>query len=96
MAMALCARRGRLAALTLLVAPPLEEWLRRGPALDPVRWTCASIADDVAYGAGVWRGCVEHRTVGPLRPRIRTLGADGPRTTNWCSPIRLAGLYQSW
>lgn len=28
------------------------------------------IADDVAYGAGVWTGCVRHRTAAPLLPQF--------------------------
>ena len=28
------------------------------------------IADDVAYGAGVWTGCVRHRTATPLLPQF--------------------------
>jgi mycofactocin glycosyltransferase len=68
---ALRLRRGRAPALALLVAPPLREWARRRPRLDPVRWTAACIADDVAYGLGVWRGCLAHRTAAPLRPAWR-------------------------
>ncbi len=63
--------RGRLGAGLLLVTPPVVEWVRRRPAVDPVRWLLASIADDVAYGAGVWAGCVSSRSVGPLLPGIR-------------------------
>ena len=43
----------------------------RRPRLDPVRWTAACVADDVAYGLGVWRSCLAHRTVAPLRARWR-------------------------
>ncbi len=64
-------RRGARAVMVtaLLCAPALAEWVRRRPELDPVRWTAANLADDVAYGAGVWRGAVAARTVAPLRPR---------------------------
>jgi len=66
-AAALVARRpGMLAAL--VAAPALEEWWRRLPPLDPIRWTLASIADDVAYGAGVWRGALKAGTAAPLLP----------------------------
>jgi mycofactocin system glycosyltransferase len=63
-------RKTRLAALVLLAAGPLKEWARTPPRLDPVRWTAACIADDVAYGTGVWRGCVAHRTAEPLLPAL--------------------------
>jgi len=68
---ALCSRRARVPALALLAAPPLREWAHRRPRLDPVRWSAACFADDVAYGLGVWHGCVTHRTAAPLRPRWR-------------------------
>jgi hypothetical protein len=63
--------RGRRGAGLLLVTPPLVEWVRRRPAIDPIRWLLASIADDAAYGAGVWAGCVRSRSIGPLVPDIR-------------------------
>ena len=35
-----------------------------------MRATALHVADDVAYGAGVWVGCARERTVVPLVPRI--------------------------
>lgn len=62
-------RRRRLVTVAVLVAAPaVRDWLRLRPSLDPVRWTLASIADDVAYGTGVWRGAVRARTARPLLP----------------------------
>ncbi|NBH10765.1 mycofactocin system glycosyltransferase, partial [Amycolatopsis sp. SID8362] len=58
----------RAAAASLLLGPPLTAWAKNRPALDPVRYTAAAIADDVAYGAGVWAGCLAHRTLEPVRP----------------------------
>jgi mycofactocin system glycosyltransferase len=66
-------RRYRWSALALLLAPPVGEWLRRRPALDPVRWCAASLADDGAYGLGVWRGCLRERTFSPLIPSLHAL-----------------------
>ncbi len=60
----------------LVLVPAAVEWWRRRPDLDPIRWTLASIADDVAYGAGVWAGCLRWRSFGPLVPTI----AMGSRT----------------
>ena len=77
-AAALLGRRGRRAAALLVLAPPAVEWWRRGPRLDPVRWTLASVADDVAYGAGVWAGCLASRTLVPLVPSVRWSGASAP------------------
>ncbi|GAA3525458.1 mycofactocin biosynthesis glycosyltransferase MftF [Amycolatopsis ultiminotia] len=66
-------RRGRRVALaSLLFGPPLVAWARRRPKLDPVRYTAAAVADDIAYGAGVWAGCLKHRTTTPIRPAVAT------------------------
>ena len=75
-------RMGR-AALVLALAPPAVEWWQRRPALDPLRWTVASLADDLAYGAGVWVGCWRARTLGPVLPsgvtgRAGGAGGDAP------------------
>ena len=58
----------RAAAGSLLLGTPLAGWVRRRPELDPIRYTLAALADDIAYGAGVWAGCLAHRTMKPLRP----------------------------
>lgn len=65
------ARGRRVAVTSLLLAPGLAAWASRRPPLDPVRFTLASIADDIAYGAGVWTGCLRHRTIAPLLPIVR-------------------------
>lgn len=73
LALALMGRRGRRAALVLGTLGPVVEWHTRHPALDPVRYTAACWADDLAYGVGVWRGCLTARTLGPFLPRrVRT------------------------
>jgi mycofactocin system glycosyltransferase len=77
-AAALLGRRGRMTSALLVLTPPAVEWCRRRPRLDPVRWTVASVADDVAYGAGVWVGCLASRTVLPLVPSVRLSGASAP------------------
>ena len=66
---------GRSLRRMLLVASvmgPLEEWVRRRPAIDPVRWVAMCLADDLAYSLGVWAGCLRGRRPGPLLPRWRT------------------------
>ncbi|MBA9005362.1 mycofactocin biosynthesis glycosyltransferase MftF [Thermomonospora cellulosilytica] len=60
----------RVATASLLLGPPLATWSERRPALDPVRFTLGVLADDMAYGAGVWAGCLRHRTAVPVRPMI--------------------------
>lgn len=61
----------RRATLAAFVVPPLLRW-RRGVGVDPVSWLVLCTADDVAYGAGVWAGCVRGRTVRPLLPVFTT------------------------
>ena len=41
-----------------------------GPELDPVRFAALTVADDAAYGAGVWAGCVRQRSLRALLPRL--------------------------
>ncbi|MEU5880544.1 mycofactocin biosynthesis glycosyltransferase MftF [Spirillospora sp. NPDC047279] len=60
----------RVAVASLLLGPPLTAWAARRPPLDPVRFTLGVIADDIAYGAGVWYGCAAERTTLPVRPMI--------------------------
>jgi mycofactocin system glycosyltransferase len=60
--------RRPLAAVALL--PPLAEWWRQRPPLDPVSYGALRLADAAAYGAGVWAGCVRERTLSPLLPRL--------------------------
>jgi mycofactocin system glycosyltransferase len=67
---ALATRRGRLPAAALLLGPPLVAWASRRPAIDPARFVLGSVADDIAYGAGVLTSCVRARTTVPLRPRV--------------------------
>jgi mycofactocin system glycosyltransferase len=68
-------RRRALVGVTLMALPPLVEWVQRKPRLDPVQWSVASVVDDMAYGAGVWSGCLRWRSLGPLLPTVRSVGA---------------------
>jgi mycofactocin system glycosyltransferase len=85
----LVSRRLRWAALAMVAAAILVEWAERRPRLDPVRFGALVVLDDLAYCAGVWRGCLAAGTVEPLlpaRPRqvrseVRTPGSSsGPST----------------
>jgi mycofactocin glycosyltransferase len=71
----------RLAAASLVLGPGLTGWRTRRPALDPVRFTLASIADDVSYGAGVWYASLKHRTLSALRPAVARR-TDHPNPTD--------------
>jgi mycofactocin system glycosyltransferase len=76
----LCLRRTRRAAAVALLVPALGDWVADRAALDPVRYSALHMADDVAYGTGVWRGCISARTLAPLLPRITF------RARVWSSP----------
>jgi len=60
----------RAAVLSLLLGAPLTTWATRRRALGTLRFTLGHLADDVAYGAGVYGGCLRTRTTTPIRPRI--------------------------
>ena len=66
----LALRRTRRAALLALTVPALTAWAADRDSLDPTRFVALHVADDVAYGAGVWAGCLRSRTIEPLVPRV--------------------------
>jgi mycofactocin system glycosyltransferase len=80
LAAAVPSRRARRAVMAAAVVPPLLTWLRRRPALDPARFVALQVADDAAYGVGLWQGCWRARTVAPLVPDL----------TSWPRPARSA------
>ncbi|MGP4015057.1 mycofactocin biosynthesis glycosyltransferase MftF [Saccharopolyspora sp. 5N708] len=65
----LFSRRGRV-VLGLVALRHLLDWTRERPPLDPIRWSLARIADDVAYGCGVLRGALKSRSLAPLLPSL--------------------------
>ncbi|WP_210492863.1 mycofactocin biosynthesis glycosyltransferase MftF [Patulibacter sp. SYSU D01012] len=84
--LAVATARSRLRAplLALTLGAPLAAWGRaraagRTAGLGPVRWTAASLADDAAYGAGVWAGAVRARAPQALLPALgRPAGRTAP------------------
>lgn len=70
---AVVSRRARLVVLAAVVVPPVVEWVRRPPGagVGPVRWFALRLADDIAYGAGVWVGVIRRRSFAALRPDLR-------------------------
>ncbi|GAA1158795.1 mycofactocin system glycosyltransferase [Kitasatospora gansuensis] len=74
----LAATRAGRPLLAAAFARHAVDWYRDRPLVDLPRWTAARIADDLAYGAGVWWGALRHRTVAPLLPDLSDWpGRDG-------------------
>jgi len=63
-------RRTRAGSALALLVPALSDWAADRQGLDPVRAVAVHVADDVAYGTGVWFGCARERTLVPLIPRV--------------------------
>jgi mycofactocin glycosyltransferase len=74
-------RRTRRACALALVVPALHEWATDRQNLDPARAVAVHVADDVAYGTGVFIGCARERTLVPLIPRIAW------RARVWSKPV---------
>ena len=63
-------RRARRALAAAAVVPALLEWRERRPDVAPITWTAARLADDLAYCAGVWRGCADVGSWRAIRPNL--------------------------
>ncbi len=71
--------RARPAVAVALVAAPLWRWARARPAgTGPAAWLALHLADDLAYGAGVWAGCLRWRTAAPLVPDLSDWPGGAP------------------
>ncbi|MPY96384.1 MAG: mycofactocin system glycosyltransferase, partial [Acidimicrobiia bacterium] len=84
---ALSSRRARRAVVAAAVVPPLLEW-RPGDGMAPAAYVAARLADDVAYGAGVWRGCWAARRLGPLVPDLRSWPGRSLGPWSWHGGLR--------
>jgi mycofactocin glycosyltransferase len=81
-------RRARRAVLGAIVMDGSRDWIRRRPALDPVRYLIAHLADDLAYGTGLWWGAIVGRSPRSLLPAV---GSGSRRRTT--SPDGAGGKY---
>ncbi|MET9146589.1 mycofactocin biosynthesis glycosyltransferase MftF [Streptomyces sp. NPDC004042] len=72
-------RHGRL-LLAAAWGRHVTDWRAARPGVPLPGWVAARIADDLAYGAGVWWGALRHRTLAPLLPDPSSWpGRDGVR-----------------
>ena len=76
--LALVSRRARLPVLMAVLAPRLGEALRSRSST-PLADSPARLADEMAYGAGVWAGVIAERELGPLVPEFTTWPQRGGR-----------------
>ena len=74
-------RRTRAVLAAAVAGPGLVDWFQRRPALDPARFVALRVADDFAYAAGVWAGCVRERSVRALLPDLRSASRRRVRQT---------------
>ena len=69
--------RARPALAAAAVIPGLLDWMQRRPPLDALRFVGLRLADDLAYAAGVWAGCVREGSARALRPDLRNASRGG-------------------
>jgi mycofactocin system glycosyltransferase len=74
-------RRIRAVLAAAVAVPGLVDWFQRRPALDPARFVALRVADDFAYAAGVWAGCVRERSARALLPDLRSASRRRVRQT---------------
>jgi hypothetical protein len=63
-------RRARAAVLAALIVPHAIEWIRGPRLMDPVPELALGLADDIAYGLGVWEGMARHGSLAAIRPDL--------------------------
>jgi len=73
----------RLAVVSLLAGPPIAEWRRSRPSMHAAAFSLGYLADEMAYGAGVYRGAAAQR---PAQPAT----ADHGLAARSASPGRVA------
>jgi hypothetical protein len=72
--------RLRMAAGAALAVAATRDWRSRPAELGPFRYIALRVADDLAYGTGLWWGCWQARTVRPLIPSV-TVVRRRPQST---------------
>ncbi|MDL9937901.1 mycofactocin biosynthesis glycosyltransferase MftF [Gordonia sp. ABSL1-1] len=75
--LALISSRFRKLTVEVAVAEGVVAWVRAliadpaTPTLGPISYLVMRRLDDLAYGAGLWQGVIEHRDLAALRPVLR-------------------------
>lgn len=72
-------RRTRPAALAALLVPPVLERREAGVSTPPLPiWAALSLADDLAYGIGLWAGVLQNRGPGAWRALVPAFAGRFP------------------
>jgi len=71
--------RARPALAAGMLLPPAWHWATARTALRFPRWMLLHLADDLAYGAGVWAGCFAAATARPLLPDLANRSGSSHR-----------------
>ena len=83
---ALLNRRARHVLITGAAIEGLIDYRRSGSRLNPFMYLLIRRLDDMAYGAGLWRGAIRDRTAAPLIPRLAA-GSSTPEPDRRYLPI---------
>ena len=86
------ARRVLVASAAVVVA---DAWVSggRGAGLDPARFAALALADDAAYGAGVWWGCLRDRSFRALLPSLTGWPARADQPMKDAASARVQGAW---
>lgn len=94
--LAIPSRRARRTSVAAAILVPLLEVMRgehrdRGTDADagpvsPLTWVILRLADDLAYGAGLWAGSARQHRLGALRPRFSSWPGRTPAVQNLTAP----------
>ena len=69
---ALIRPRTRPLIVAAIAVPPLLDWVRGARPANPFRSLGMRLADDLAYGTGIWQGVLKSRDLTALTPELTT------------------------
>jgi hypothetical protein len=85
-------RRARQVLITAAAIEALIDYWRRGARLNPLTYLLIRRLDDMAYGAGLWRGVIRARTTAPLIPRLTLRTSTSVRDRRYRAGQGQAGI----
>jgi len=85
-------RRARRVLIAAAAIEALVDYQRSRLRLNPLMYLLIRRLDDVAYGAGLWRGVLRDRTTAPLIPRLALRASAG--TTGYSASARIRPVHR--